>query len=108
MSLAGFENETWINLDMGRRQFDVTPLFAQGDVRDYLSYLSAKTVVLRFGPAAGPGTSFLRPMTCVAFVKHALGVRSRALLPDALFTTLTAKYGAEIMNEDAKGPGRNG
>lgn len=99
VSLAGYHNETWVQLDLGRPGVDIRTFYAHDEVHGYLSYLTGHHTVLRFGEAVGPGRRFGRPMTCVGFVKHVLGVRSRALLPDGLFTTLIRDNNAVIVNE---------
>lgn len=89
VSLAGFENNTWVHLDLGRATVDVQAFYAQQEVEDYLSYLTAYHTVVQFGQAKGDGFGFWRPMTCVSFVKHTLGIKSCALRPDGLFEILT-------------------
>ena len=106
VSLAGFSNETWTQLDLGRSGVDVRTFYTHEDVQGYLSYLTAHHVVLRFGEALGDGNQFLLPMNCVQFVKHTLGVRSRALLPDQLFKILIREHNAVKMNE-SQGPQRD-
>tara|TARA_R110000851_G_scaffold22626_8_gene67008 strand:- start:3166 stop:3582 length:417 start_codon:yes stop_codon:yes gene_type:complete len=106
VSLAGFSKETWTHLDLGRMGVDTRVFYAHDEVHDYLSYLTAHHVVLRFGPSLGPGKQFLTPMSCVSFVKHVLGVRSRALLPDQLFDILIRENKAVMMNE-TQGPSGN-
>lgn len=106
VSLAGFSNETWTHLDLGRTGVDVRTFYAHDDVKDYLSYLTAHHAVLRVGPSLGPGHSFFQPMTCVGFVKHTLGVRCRALFPDQLFEILIREHNAVMMNE-SQYPERN-
>lgn len=102
VSLAGFSNETWLHLDLQRAGLSVATIYAYDEVRDFLSFLLAHTTVVRFGPGIAPGRHFFRPMTCVSFVKHVLGVRSSALRPDALFRDLVSRYGAEVLNETAE------
>lgn len=104
VSLAGYHDETWVHVDLGRSTTTIEPMFRKETVEEYLSYLTAHSTVLKFGEARRK-SSFLRPMTCVSFAKHLLGVRSRALVPDRLFHDLRKKYDAEIMNE---GPVRTG
>lgn len=99
VSLAGFSNETWTHLDLKRGGVDVRVFYAYDDVQDYLSFLSAYHVVLKFGLPIATGKEWLRPMTCVGFVKHVLGVRSRALLPDQLFEILIRDNKAELIND---------
>lgn len=99
VSLAGYHNETWTQLDLGRGGVDVRCFYAHDEVHGYLAYLTGHHTVVRFGEALGPGKFFWRPMTCVSFVKHTLGVRSRALRPDGLFTSLIRDNNAVIVNE---------
>lgn len=101
VSLAGFTNESWINLDLHRRQVSTAVIYAHDDVQDYLSYLLAHYTIVRFGPAQPRSYGFLRPLTCVSFVKHVLGVRSSALRPDGLFRSLVQDYEAEVLNGTA-------
>ena len=107
VSLIGFENETWVNLDLQKSKVDVRAFYTFEDTNDYLSYLLAHFTVLKFGPALPKSHSFFAPMTCVSFAKHVLGVRSSALLPDGLFRILIRKYNAEIMYA-AEDAGRDG
>jgi len=105
VSLSGFSNETWTNVDLGRTGVDIRVFYARDEVHDYLTYLTGHHTVLRFGKAIEPGRCFLSPMTCVGFVKHTLGVRSRALLPDQLFESLIRVNNAVMMNEGEGSPG---
>lgn len=108
VSLAGWTNETWIHLDLGRSEVDLRAFYAHDDVNDYLSSLLTHYTVVKFGAVDTPGQSFMRPLTCVSFVKHVLGVRSRALLPDQLFRILKSQYGAETLNEGENCRGNGG
>jgi hypothetical protein len=107
VSLSGFENETWLHLDLGRPGVNVRTLFTHDDKMDYLSFLTAHHSVLQFGEARSKSHGFMRPMTCVSFVKHTLGVRSCALFPDQLFHILIRDHNAVMMNENCKCPIRN-
>lgn len=98
VSLAGFTNQTWLHLDLGRGGVSAAAFFAHDEVQDYLSYLLAYYGVLKFGPSRGGMGAYGRPMTCVSFVKHVLGVRSGALLPDGLWRDLVRNHHAEIVN----------
>lgn len=102
VSLAGFKDDTWVHVDVGIKNTEIAPVYRYDDVRSYLACLTSTATVLKFGPAQNPGGSFFFPMTCVSFVKHVLGVRSRALRPDGLFEILIREYKAELMNEDAQ------
>lgn len=97
VSLAGYSNETWLHLDLNRTGVSVSPIYHYQEVNDYLSYLAAYYTLVKWGPAE-VAPHFLAPMNCVSFVKHALGVRSGALLPDGLFQILTRKYKCEVIN----------
>ncbi len=108
VSLAGFSNDTWLHLDLSRDGVAATPIYAHDEVEDYLTLLLAYYTVVRFGPVAGRSRSFFRPMTCVSFVKHTLGVRSGALRPDGLFRDLVQDYGARVLNESGETSGGNG
>lgn len=107
VSLAGFEDDTWINLDLRPNFFDATPIYKFEERNNFLSYLCAYSTVLKFGESLSDQSQFFRPMSCVSLTKHVLGVRSRALLPDGLFRDLRNNYSAEIMNE-AQGATRDG
>lgn len=106
VSLAGYADETWLHLDLQRGGVNVAAIYRYQEVQDYLSYLLTHYSVLKFGPSLPETRSFMRPMTCVSFTKHVLGVKSGALRPDRLFTTLVESYGAEILNE-AEDPRRD-
>jgi hypothetical protein len=107
VSLAGYADDTWLHLDLHRGGVSMATIYRYDEVQDYLSYLLAHYSVLKFGPSRGETASFMRPMTCVSFTKHVLGVKSCALRPDGLFTTLVRNYSAEVLNE-AENSGRNG
>lgn len=106
-SLAGYDNETWVEIDLHRRGVVVKPIFAHDEVREYLAVLLSHYTVVKFGPSQGQGRHFLRPMTCVSFIKHTLGVRSRALLPDGLLHSLVRDHGAEVLNVSSRSAERN-
>ena len=100
VSLAGFSNDTWLHLDLQRSGVHVASIYHHEEVEDYLTFLLAHYGVLRFGPSRpGPSRQFFRPLTCVSFVKHVLGVQSSALRPDALFRDLCRMKGIEVLNE---------
>lgn len=99
VSLAGYSNDTWLHLDLNNIGVCVANIYHHDEVRDYLSYLLTYYTVLRFGPTLGKSRSFWMPMNCVSFTKHVLGVRSSALRPDGLASTLIHKYGSEVLNE---------
>lgn len=107
VSLAGYSNETWIHLDLNRTGLSISPIYHYQEVDDFLTYILAYYTVVRFGPAQ-VRPHFLAPMSCVSFVKHALGVRSGALLPDGLFRSLTRNHGCEVINarQQAEGDAR--
>lgn len=97
VSLAGFSNDTWLHLDLARSGMHVAAIYHHDEVQDYLSFLLAHYTVIRFGPSCAEKAHFFRPLTCVSFVKHVLGVRSGALRPDGLFFDLARKH--EVLNE---------
>lgn len=99
VSLAGFSNETWTQLDLTRTGVDVRTFYAHDEVQDYLSFLSAHHTLIQYGKAQDVGGSYFQPMTCVGFVKHTLGIRSRALSPDQLFAILAKKHDVVIGND---------
>lgn len=99
VSLAGFANDTWLNLDLQRSGVRIAPIYHHDEARDYLTYLLAHFTVLRVGPSRPDARHFLAPMTCVSFVKHALGTRSSALRPDSLFRDLVRNYSAEVLSD---------
>lgn len=107
VSLAGYTNTTWIHLDLDRGGVVISPLYRYEDVQDYLSLLLAHYTVLHFGPARHEAAHFFRPMTCVSFVKHVLGVRSGALRPDRLFDDLVRKFNAKVLTDAAENPSGN-
>lgn len=107
VSLAGYTGGTWIHIDVARKQTEVTAIYKHDEVEDFLAFLASERVVLKFGPARAHGKHFFRPMTCVNFVKHTLGVSCGALRPDSLFHTLIREYDAEQMNEGSKSPPRD-
>lgn len=103
VSLAGYANDTWLHLDLQRGGVSVNAIYHHDEVQDFLTYLLAHHTVVRFGPALPDRSYFLRPMSCVSFTKHVLGVRSSALLPDGLLRDLVRNYGAKVLNEAETG-----
>ncbi len=99
VSLAGYADETWIMLDLHRSGVSVGVIHRHDEVIDFLSYAQAYHDIVKFGFVEARKSRFLRPMTCVSFVKHALGVRSGALRPDALFTSLIRDHSGVFINE---------
>lgn len=99
VSLAGFSNDTWLHIDVNRQGFSVAAIYHHDEVKDFLTYLLAHYTVLRFGPSIADKAHFFKPMTCVSFVKHTLGVRSCALRPDGLFSDLVRNYDVKVLNE---------
>lgn len=108
VSLAGYSNDTWLHLDVNIKGVSVANLYHYDEVHDYLTYLVAHYHVLRFGPTLEKSRQFFSPLTCVSFVKHVLGVRSCALLPDGLERTLRLNYGAEVIHEGQGTSGNSG
>lgn len=107
VSLAGFSNDTWLHLDLHKDGMSVASIYHYEEVQDFLSFLLTYTTVVRFGPTVAQKRHFFRPMTCVSFVKHTLGVRSSALLPGGLLRDLVRDYSAEVLNENPKAPRGN-
>jgi hypothetical protein len=107
VSLVGFVNETWMHLDLNRSGFIAEAFFCRDEVQAFLSNALCYAHVLRVPSLQKTRSHFMRPMTCVSFTKQVLGLRSRALLPDQLFDTLTKNHGAEWLNEEAKSPQGN-
>lgn len=99
VSLAGYCDDTWLNIDLQRRGVSVASIYRYDEVNDYLSFLLTHYTVVKFGPTRGVSKSFLAPMTCVSFAKHVLGVRCSALRPDGLLTSLVSNFDAEVLNE---------
>ena len=99
VSLAGYHDDTWINLDLGRKGVQVAVIHRHEAVKEYLQTLLNNYLVVRVGVVGHRGRSFGRPMTCVALVKHVLGVRSGTLRPDALLKEILRDFDAEILNE---------
>lgn len=97
VSLAGYSNDTWLHLDLHLYGVSVASIYHHDEVDAYLQFLLANYTVVRFGPSICQSRSFFKPMTCVAFVKHVLGLRSGALRPDTLFRDLVRNH--EVLNE---------
>lgn len=108
VSLAGFSNDTWLHLDLHSSGTSIASIYHYDEVQDFLSFLLTYYTVVRFGPTIAEKRHFLRPMSCVSFVKHTLGVRSSALLPDGLLRDLVRNYGAEVLNEAEDPKGNDG
>lgn len=108
VSLAGYTNDSWLHLDLHRGYVSTAVIYHHDDVQEYLSYLLTHYTVVKFGPSLPRSRQFGRPMTCVNFTKHVLGVRSGALRPDGLFTSLVRDHNAEVINatESPEGNGR--
>lgn len=98
VSLLAYSNDTWTHIDLHRHRVDVRTFYAHDEVRDGLSFLLHYNTILKVGPAKDV-SHFYMPLTCVTFVKHTLGIPSRALRPDALYRTLVHDHNAEIVNE---------
>ncbi len=99
VSLAGCAEDTWVFLDWNRSGLSVGTVYRFDDVQDFWAFINDQMDVVRFGTARPGGYGYMRPLTCVGFVKHALGVRSGALRPEALFKTLVTKYHGVHINE---------
>jgi hypothetical protein len=99
VSLAGFCDDTWLHLDLQRHGVHVATLYRHDEVNAYLSLLLHNYTVVRFGPSLAPSSTYFRPLTCVSFVKHVLGVRSGALRPDSLIRSLVADFDAQVLND---------
>lgn len=105
VALAGYAEDNWLHLDLHRTGVNASVIYKFDDVQDYLSTLLSHFVVVRMPDVVDPKPYFWRPMTCVGFVKHTLGVRCSALRPDGLFQTLVHEYGAEVLNESPENRG---
>lgn len=99
VSLMGHANDTWVYIDMQRRGVSVQLIYHHDDVQWFWNTVGKELTVVKFGPARAERAHFMRPMTCVSFAKHVLGIRSSALLPDGLFRSLTTKHECEVMND---------
>ena len=100
VSLAGYADTTWLNLDLHRGGVSASMIYRHDEVQDYLTFLNAYYTIVRFGPARPrPMGTFGRPLTCVSFAKHVLGFRSGALRPDGLLRDLTRDTDAKVINE---------
>lgn len=99
VSLAAKTEETWVNLDLHRHGVSIATVYRYDDVQDYLSFLLTYYDVVRVERQKFIRRNFGHPMTCVSFVKHALGVRSGALRPDSLFRSLLEDHNGEWLNE---------
>lgn len=107
VSLAGYADTTWINLDLHRGGVAMSLIYRHDEVHDYLTFLNAHYTIIKFGPARSSRMGqFGRPLTCVGFAKHLLGFKSGALRPDGLLRDLTRDRDAELINE-AQDPIRN-
>ncbi|MGB1214975.1 MAG: hypothetical protein ACPG4X_16525 [Pikeienuella sp.] len=106
VSLAGYSDTNWLHIDLHRRAVSCAMIFRHDEVEDYLSYLLTHYTVLRFGPARPSKGVLLRPMSCVSFAKHTLGVQSGALRPDSLLRDLCRDPNVQVLN-DALSPPRN-
>ncbi len=107
VSVVGFVNETWMHLDLNRSGFIAEAFFSYDERQEFLSKCLCYSDVVRVPVLSESRSHFMRPMTCVSFVKQVLGLRSRALLPDQLFDTLTQNHGAEWLNEQTESPRGN-
>lgn len=99
VSLLGYSNDTWVYLDLQRRGVSISLLYHHDEIEEFLGTLALSYPIVKFGPAEGKTSHFFKPMSCVSFSKHLLGVRSSALLPDALFRNLTVNRGCEVIND---------
>lgn len=111
VSLVGFHDGTWIDIDLHRRGASIATFFRHDEVEEYRRTVLSTTTLVYFGPPQNPTMrSFLRPLTCVAFVKHTLGIKCGALRPDTLFRNLKRDFDVEVFNEPAthSGIARNG
>lgn len=105
VSVAGWSNETWVHLDLSSDAFVAEVLYAYDEVNDFLGKMLLNTTIVKVRGEPRK-SSYMRPMTCVNFVKHVIGLPSRALLPDALFHDLVRNHSGEIMNEDPEVRGK--
>lgn len=103
VGLAGYWDDTWLHLDLHRGGVQTALIHRHDEVQDYLITLLGNYTVVRFGPAREGGRCFGRPMTCVSFVKHTLGIRSGTLRPDGLLRDLLRDFDAEMLNETEHG-----
>lgn len=108
VGLAGWCDETWVHLELTRGRFDVQTYYRHDEVEDFLSQCLTYTDMLRMPDVGKPISHFGRPMTCTALVRHTLGIRERALLPDRLFGILRENYDAEWLNGFRQGQGNDG
>ncbi len=108
VSLAGKAEDTWIHLDFHNLGVSVTTIYRYDEVQDYLTFLLASYAVVRVGVAQPTGRQFLRPMTCVGFVKHLLGLQCGAVRPDSLFRHLLRDKGGVWLNEKLETTGNAG
>ncbi len=90
------DKDTWIHLNSERRGFEVGVFHEHDEVEDFLTYMLAHTLVVKCKVLLK--SYFFHPMTCVSITKHAFGIESRALFPDALLATLRKSKHAEIQN----------
>lgn len=93
-----YGGDTWVHIDVERRGVQVEVIYTHDATQEFLSRVLTHALVVKLPQRLC--SHFLRPMTCVSFIKHAFGIRSRALFPDGLLASLRAMESVEILNED--------
>lgn len=101
VSIVHYQDEAWIHQDLQQQGLCFQMVHKHDEVQAFLSHLFDNAFIVRVPVSVNP--CFLAPMTCVSFVKHALGIRSRALLPDGLLRDLLRNPDAEHVNVEAQG-----
>lgn len=96
VSVLLYEDGVWSHIDFGRRGADFVATWRENEIHEILSIAMHYHTLVHV--PVGSATHFFRPMTCVSFAKHMLGIPSRALRPDALFRDVLRIPGAETIN----------
>lgn len=103
VSLAGYAEDTWLHFDLHRTGVSVAAIYRYEEASLFREYLLANFAVVKVGFTETPGFNFARPMTCVGFVKHVIGLRSSALRPDSLFRCLLRnKHGVWVNDPESQ------
>lgn len=109
VSLAGYCNDTWLHIDLGRGGASICPIYHYQEIEDYLSYMLHHYTVLRVpdAPRKPSASRFLLPMSCVSLATHILGLPNRALLPDGLYRNLLKNHSAVVVPNENQNASRN-
>lgn len=109
ISILFHDDETWVAVSVEHDGVRFKAMHRAEEVDEYLTLCCAYATVVRIFTEENPRPAFFRPMTCVSFVRHAFGIRSRALFPDGLLRDCLRTGIAEVVNdEDPEGQGNTG